>query len=56
MFLLDLLINGDQISNPRSSCLCSCSWLMKRVGTKSKPSLENDQERILNPMEYWNVR
>ncbi|PON32362.1 hypothetical protein PanWU01x14_362030, partial [Parasponia andersonii] len=52
VFLLDLLIDGDQTSNSRSSCLCSCSWLMKRVGTKSKPSLENNQECLLDPMEH----
>ncbi|PON31302.1 hypothetical protein PanWU01x14_370930, partial [Parasponia andersonii] len=52
IFLLDLLIDGDQTSNPRSSCLCFCSWLMKRVDTKSKLLLENDQECLLDPMEH----
>ncbi|PON78524.1 hypothetical protein PanWU01x14_017820, partial [Parasponia andersonii] len=56
VLLLDLLIDGDQTSNPRSSCLCSYSWLIRRVGTKSKPSLENDQEHFLDPMEYRDVR
>ncbi|PON68687.1 hypothetical protein PanWU01x14_092940 [Parasponia andersonii] len=56
LFLLVLLIDGDQTSNSRSSCLSSCSWLTKRVGTKSKPSLENDQECLLDPMEHRDVR
>ncbi|PON35462.1 hypothetical protein PanWU01x14_336160 [Parasponia andersonii] len=56
VFLLDLLIDGDQTSNPRYSCLCSCSRLMRRVGTKLKPSLENDQEHLLDPMKHRDVR
>ena len=52
VLFLDLLVDGDQISNPRSSCLSSCSWLMKWVGTKLNPSLENDQEHFLI---FWNT-
>ncbi|PON70165.1 hypothetical protein PanWU01x14_083400 [Parasponia andersonii] len=56
VFRLDLLIDDDQTSNPRFSCLCSCSWLIRRVDAKSKSSLENDQECLFDPMEHWDVR
>ena len=56
VLLLNLFVNGDQTSNPRSSCLSSCSWLMRWVGTKLNPSLENDQEHLLDLMEHRDVR
>ncbi|PON69032.1 hypothetical protein PanWU01x14_090570, partial [Parasponia andersonii] len=56
VLLLNLLVDGDQISNPRSSYICSCSWLIRRVGTKLYPTLENDQEHLLDPLEHRDVR
>ena len=56
VLLLDLVYDSDQISNPRSSCLCSCFWLKRWVGTKLNPTLENDQEHLLDPLEHRDVR